>query len=128
MPQYRFENPSNPEEFVDVFFHMNDTKTYIAPDGKEWRRKYFAPLAAVDTQIDPNNKNDFIRRGEKYKDLGSVMDKSKELSEKRESKEGKDPIKEAYFNKYNSDRGGNKPHPLSRPKKIETPRVVVDLT
>ncbi len=128
MPQYRFENPENQEEFVDVFFHMNDTKVYFAPDGKEWRRKYFSPQAAKDTQIDPRNKNDFVRRTEKYSTVGDMFSISKEMSEKRESKDGRDEVKEVYFKKYTQDRGGNKVHPASRPKKIETLQVVVDLT
>lgn len=129
MPLYDFINDST-GEVREVFFHMNDSKEYNGEDGTEigqWRRQFHVPLAAIDTQLDPRNKNEFIRRTEKYKTLGETMDASAELSEKRASKEGRDEIKEKFFSDYAAARNGKK-HPLSLPKKIENKYATVDLT
>lgn len=128
MPLFDFFNETTGET-REVFFHMNDVKQYNGEDGAEvgqWRRLFHAPMAAIDTKFDPNNRNDFIRRGEKYKDLGSLMDKSKELSEKRESKEGVDQVKRQFFDKYAADRNGKK-HIQDRKTKIDTPKVTVEI-
>lgn len=106
---------------------MNDEKRYFGPDGKEWRRVYTIPQMSIDVKLDPRNKNDFVRRTEKYTRLGDFQNKSRELSEIRAQKDGKDSVKEAFFDEYKRKTNG-KPHPQSRPKKIETPQVVVDLT
>ncbi len=126
MPLYSFANHDD-SQIVDVFFHMNDEKVFFGPDKKYWRRVYTVPQMNVDTQIDPRDKNQFIRRASKYQDFGSVQDKSRELSEIRAQKDGVDSVKQDYFNKYSKDRKG-KPHPKSLPTKIETDRVVVDLS
>ena len=126
MPLYSFFNEKT-EETIDIFMSMNDKHEYIDGDGFQWRRIFHVPMAAKDTQIDPRNKNDFVRRTEKYSTVGDMFSISKEMSEKRESKDGRDQVKEAYFKKYSADRRG-KCHPESRPKKIENDRVLVDLT
>lgn len=126
MPQYIFCNPSDESEFVEVFFHMNDKKFFIDENGVEWRRVFTVPQACIDSDFDPRNKEEFMRRGAKYSTVGDLIDKSRELSEKRESKEGYDATKQAFFDQYAKDRNG-KPHPASKPKKIENSRVVIDL-
>lgn len=128
MPLYDFINESS-GEIREVFFHMNDAKEYNGEDGSEvgqWRRVFHAPLAAIDTKLDPNNKNEFIRRTEKYKTIGETMDASAELSEKRASKEGFDPLKRKYFDQYAKERNGKK-HPKDRPTKIESKYATIDL-
>lgn len=129
MGLYIYRNDET-EETVEVFQKMNDVHVYSGVSGNEegWRRLYTSPQLSIDTDFDPRNKEEFIRRGEKYKDLGSLMDKSRELSEKREQKDGRDGVKDKFFKKYSDDRGGNKPHPLSRPKKIENDKVTIDFT
>lgn len=109
---------------------MNDLKEYNGEDGTEisqWRRLFHAPLAAIDTKIDPNNRQEFIRKTEKYATLGQTMDASAELSEKRAEKEGEDPIKRRFFDQYARDRKGKR-HPLDRPKKLDSKYATVDLT
>lgn len=115
-------------ETVEVFQKMMDIHVFSGISGNEegWRRVYTVPLASIDTKLDPNNKNEFIRRTEKYKTLGETMDASAELSEKRASKEGRDEIKEKFFSDYAAARNGKK-HPLSLPKKIDSKHAVVDL-
>lgn len=129
MPLYDFFNETT-QETREVFFKMDDVKEYNGEDGTEigqWRRLYSSPQLSIDTDFDPRNKEEFIRRGEKYKDLGSLMDKSRELSEKREQKDGRDSVKDKFFEDYKKTRNG-KEHPLSKPKKIETKFATVDFT
>lgn len=115
-------------ETVEIFQKMLDVHVYSGVSGNEegWRRVFHAPLAAIDTKLDPNNKNEFIRRTEKYKTIGETMDASAELSEKRASKEGFDPLKRKYFDQYSKERNGKK-HPKDRPEKIESKYATIDL-
>ncbi len=117
-------------EIHEVFFHMNDVKNYCGKNGDEegkWVRLFHVPLAAIDTQIDPRNKEQFVRRASKYNTYGALQDKAKELSEIRAQKDGKDPIKEQYFSDYSKSRNGAK-HPASMPKKFENDRISIDLS
>lgn len=106
---------------------MNDKKFYIDENGVEWRRIYTVPQACVDSDFDPRNKDEFIRRGAKYGTLGDLMSKSQELSEKRAEKDGIDAVKQNFFDEYSKTRNGAK-HPLSLPTKIEGKYATVDLT
>lgn len=127
MPQYLFANPNDETQIVEVFFHMNDKKFYIDENGVEWRRIYTVPQACVDSDFDPRNKDEFIRRGAKYSTLGDLMDKSRELSEKRAEKEGFDPKRREFFDEYARARKGKR-HPQDLPKKIDSKYATVDLT
>ena len=127
MPQYLFANPNDETQIVEVFFHMNDKKFYIDENGVEWRRIYTVPQACVDSDFDPRNKDEFIRRGAKYSTLGDLMDKSRELSEKRAEKEGFDPKRREFFYEYARARKGKR-HPQDLPKKIDSKYATVDLT
>ncbi len=129
MPLYEFFNETTGES-VDVFFHMTDEKVYNGEDGTQegqWRRVYHAPLAAIDTKLDPRDKKAFVRRTEKYTRVGDFQNLSKELSEKRESKDGKDGVKEAWLKNYSAQRLGKK-HSSEMPKVVETPHVKIDMT
>jgi len=128
MPEYLYERIST-GEVVEVFQSMKQDHVFNGEDGTEigeWRRVYTVPQMSIDVKLDPNNKNDFIRKTAKYSTLGELQDASRDLSDKRESKEGKDPVKEEYFNQYSQERAGKK-HPASLPKKIENSRVTVEL-
>ena len=128
MPLYSFFSESK-NEYRDVFFHMNDEKNYCGEDGTEageWRRIYTVPTASIDTRIDPNNRNEFIRRTDKYKTVGDMLSASSEMSEKRMVKDGKDVVREKFFEDY-SRRTKGKPHPQSMPKKYEDSKISVDL-
>lgn len=127
MPQYIFCNPLQEDQTVEVFFHMNDKKFYIDENGVEWRRVFTVPQASIDSDIDPNNRQEFARRAAKYSTIGDLADKSRELSEKRKSKEGFDPIEKKFFSDYSAARKGAK-HPLDKPKKIENKHLTVDFT
>lgn len=128
MPLYEFFNETTGES-VDVFFHMTDDKVYNGEDGTEigqWRRVFHAPLAAIDTKLDPRDKAAFVRRTEKYKTVGEYQDLSKELSEKRAAKDGIDQVKETWLNNYEKSRNGKK-HPSRLPKVVETPHIKIDM-
>lgn len=127
MPQYIFCNPLQEDQTVEVFFHMNDKKFYIDENGVEWRRVFTVPQASIDSDIDPNNRQEFARRAAKYSTIGDLADKSRELSEKRKSKEGFDPVEKKFFSDYSAARKGAK-HPLDKPKKIENKHLTVDFT
>lgn len=105
---YRFSNPSNEKEYIDVFFNMNDIKEYIK-NGKKWNREYFIPNTSIDTICDPFSPKDFVKSTNKKGTLGSIWEKSAELSEKRkDSNGGIDPVKEKTYSDYKKRVG--KPH------------------
>jgi hypothetical protein len=100
VPLYCFTN-SDESEYVDVFFHMNDNKVYVGPDGKEWRRVYTSPNASIDSKIDPFSSRDFVEKtGRKKGNLGNLMDAAKDASLARAQKVGKDPVREKWLSDY----------------------------
>lgn len=129
MGLYLYENIES-GEVVEVFQTMKQEHIYNGENGTEigqWRRVFTVPLAAIDTKLDPCDKNAFVRRTEKYKTVGEYQDLSKELSEKRAAKDGKDGIKEKWLDNYEKNRGGKK-HPSRIPKKVETPHMTIDMS
>lgn len=123
MPLYLFTNDKT-NETREVFFSMNDAKVYNGEDGKEkglWKRVFTIPQGARDTRIDPNNANQFIRSldNKNGETVGSMWDRSAELSEKRAEKNGgTDPIKQRHFDKYRKMSKG-KTHPMEAKAKTE---------
>lgn len=116
MPYYPFLNEKT-GEILDVFHHMNDKeKRYIDENGYEWKRQYIVPLTQVDavSKIDPHSKKDFMQRADKHCKLGEMMDLSRELSARRAEKDGIDPVKQKFYDKYSKDRHGIKHSQQSR--------------
>ena len=115
MPIYQFINPS-PLESVEVVQSMRDDHVYIDKDGLVWERVGEVPNAQIDSQINPEDKNAYLRKTEnKHLTMGDMMDQGKEMSEKRaEIHGGEDPVQRKYFNDWSKDRKGKK-HP-SDPK------------
>lgn len=110
MPLYFFQNQQT-EEIREVFFHMNDVKEYFGDpednDAAEWKRIYTVPMASIDTEIDPFDKNAYMRKTEnKNTTLGEMWDKSAEMSRKRAERTGKDPVKEKFLDNYKKERNG----------------------
>ncbi len=100
-------------ESREIFFHMNDEKVYMGESGKEkgWRREFVSPNASIDSNIDPFDKNKFLEKTKVEGDtMGSILDRSKELSEKRAklSGTGRDPVKDKYMDNWSARRGGKK--------------------
>ena len=107
MPYYRFSNPNDQEETIDVFFHMDENKEYIDENGVKWNREFFSVNAAVDTRINPFSKNDFVNKtASKKGSYGDILDYSKELGEKRKEIAGEDSIKNSYYKNYKKTRNG----------------------
>ena len=54
MPSYDFKHPEK-EEYIELFFSMNDSKSYIDKEGVEWERVFYAPnVNATNRSYDPN--------------------------------------------------------------------------
>lgn len=109
MPEYIFENPETGEQ-VSVIQGVHDKHTYEV-NGKSYDRVFTSPNASVDklSQIDPNNSREFVEKTKgKKMTYGEMWDTSAELSSKRESKDGKDSIKEKYFDNHSKVRKGLK--------------------
>lgn len=125
MPIYCFTN-SDESEYVDVFFHMNDKKSYVGPDGKEWRRVYTSPNASVDCKIDPFSSRDFVEKtGKKKGNFGNLLDAAKEASIQRTEKEGRDVVKEKWLKNYETT-NGVKHFDSSKDKVVKKNGVTID--
>jgi hypothetical protein len=116
MPLYTYFREST-EEFVDIFQGMNDVHEYKGVDGDEqdWKRVYYSPQMAIDTQIDPFSSKQFNdRTRDKKGTVGHMLDYSAEMSDKRASQAGGvDPVKQKYFDNYAKERRGSR-HQLEK--------------
>ena len=109
MPIYTYFREST-EEFIDIIQGMNDSHEYKGVDGSEddWKRVYYSPQMALDTQIDPFSSKQFNdRTRDKKGTMGHLLDYSSEMSERRaEQAGGIDPVKQKYFDNYAKERRG----------------------
>ena len=106
MPIYTFEHPDT-GEVREVLQKMTDSHEYEA-EGVEWRRVWACPNAAIDSEIDGSKENFLKHISERKGTYGEVMDASREASEKRIKKYGRDTVKEKYFKEYSEKRHGMK--------------------
>jgi hypothetical protein len=125
MPLYEFEKVQDPEQHDSFFFSMAEApkigEVIKDDDGVEWKRVITKPYASVDSQIDPNNPNDFVEKtGKKKGTYGDILDASKELSEKRAKQHGgEDPVQRRFFDDYKAKRHGVEHLEEKRKKKVE---------
>lgn len=117
MPLYLYKNPANEEEIVEIFQSMNDTHEYTV-DGVHWKRVWQKPQASFDTKVDPYSSKDFLKATAKKDTIGAMQDRSQELSEIRRQKDGKDLVKEKYYDEYAAKRKGKK-HPDRRKQELQ---------
>ena len=111
MPLYLFENEKTGEQ-REIVLPMKAPKVY-----KEgWKRVFTVPNAMTPVQIDAYNKTDFVQKTARYKTVGDLWSSSEEMSHKRADKEGKDPVREKYFENYSKKRNGLL-HPIQRKQK-----------
>lgn len=108
MPLYEFESETG--EYCLIFFEMNSAPKlgeFVEYEGNKWKRIPSIPRASVDSKIDPNSKEDFVRyTGSRKGTLGDLQDLSKEMSEARAAKNGGiDPVKEKYFDNQQNSTG-----------------------
>ena len=119
MPIYLYQNPSNEKEIIEVVQSVNDVHEYVK-DNIKWNRIFTVPNMAIDTVVDPNSSKDYLKStNNKNETVGSLMDRSKELSEKRAAKNGGvDPVKEKYYEQYSKERKGLT-HPDVKKRKLK---------
>ena len=106
MPIYTFENPKT-GEVKEVLQRMQDAHEY-KEEGDVWRRVWTSPNASTDAEIDGSKENFLKHISNKHGTYGDVMDASREASEARIKKYGRDPVKEKYFKDYSAKRKGMK--------------------
>lgn len=107
MPLYLFKNPIT-GKVKEVVQKMKDEHVYFE-NGVFWERIFTVPQSSIDTKIDPFSESDFKNKtANKGGTLGDLMDRSKELSEKRASTEGRDPVQQKFFENYSKTRNGKK--------------------
>jgi hypothetical protein len=108
MPLYTYEHPETGET-VEAFEKMNDVHVYVGQDGLKWKRVFHAPNANIDTQTDPFSPKAFTdKTGATKGTYGELMDRSRDMSEKRKDKLGYDPVQKKYFKEYSEGRNGVK--------------------
>ena len=107
MPEYIYEHPDTGKQ-ITVWQSIHEEHIYEV-DGVVHNRVYTIPQASIDTKIDPYSSKDF-REKVKAQNVGDIWDRSKELSEIRKDKDGRDPVQEKYFKDYAKKRKGKK-HP-----------------
>lgn len=97
-------------------------------DGKTYRRVYSAPLAATDMGLGDCTQQDFRRKtGDSKRGLkvGDAWEISAEMSERRAQKEGRDPVREAFYQRHEQQNG--KKHPdVVRREKLERANARLD--
>jgi hypothetical protein len=125
MPIYVFQNPET-QEYKELFFGMNDDKTFIDENDLEWKRVYLSSQLNTVGETDPWSHNDFMdKTSSKKGTVGDMMNHSEELSQKRKDKLGYDPLKKTYFENYSKARGGQK-HPKEiKEKGYESDKVKI---
>lgn len=118
MPYYLFQSPNN-QQIKEIFFHMNDEKSY-EEDGVKWQRIFTKPTAAADTKLDIRDPKSFVNyTGKRKGSIGDLFDVSKEASIKRKEKDGVDPIQNQYYENYKKKRAGRVEHQDIRKKKLK---------
>lgn len=89
---YLFSNPDNPSETVEVAQGINEKHEYIS-NGKRWQRIFTPPqLVTQGLKTDPYSSKQFIERTANGGTMGDLWDRSTELAEMREQKDGVDRL------------------------------------
>ena len=126
MPLYIFSHPKT-GEIREVFFHMDDDKSYVDEDGIKWQREYSSPELNASGKTDAWNSKQFVEKTGKGGKLGDMLDMSADLSRERASQNnGVDPLKEKYYKRYSKERNGAI-HPDKNPKTFENKHIKIDL-
>jgi hypothetical protein len=104
MPIYTFEHPET-GDIIEIIQSMNDKHEYFGEDGVKYKRVYYSPNMAIDSQISAFSSKDFVEKTKNKKGtIGDLLDKSKELSEKRGG-ENSDPVLKNFYSSYEKDNG-----------------------
>lgn len=105
MPIYIYEHPESKKR-IEIVQSIHEQHVYIDKEGNKWNRVFTLPeLNTSDKLNEFSTEKDFSNYTKNKKgSIGDLWDKSKELSEKREKKFGKDPVKENYKKTWTSKR------------------------
>lgn len=96
---YLYQNPQS-GEVIEVSQGMNDVHEFYGQDGIKWNRVFTTPNTNVDSKIDPFSSRAFLDKTNKNGNVGDLIDRSKELSEKRKDKLGYDPVLKKEVDSY----------------------------
>lgn len=115
MPDYAFSKVGNPKQVVFRFYHMSEAPSIGSiitdPDGAKWKRLATKPRASFDTKLDPFSAADFVRATNRKDSMGSLWERSEEMSRKREELTGdRDPVKCQFYDRYAKKHRGKR-HP-----------------
>ncbi len=105
----------------------DEPKEFTDEDGTKWNREWAPPQVNGQGSIDPWSNADFVNKTAGKGTMGDLLDRSKELSDKRAQEAGgKDPVKEKYYKQYAKDRGGA-PHPDKMKRSFENKNIKIEL-
>lgn len=96
---YIYQHPDS-GEIREINQAMNDVHEFVDEFGVKWNRVFTIPNAAVDSKIDPFSSRAFLDKTKQKGKVGDLIDRSKELSEKRKDKLGYDPVLKKEVDKY----------------------------
>jgi hypothetical protein len=105
---YVFKHPKR-EKYVEVVMGMREKHEYFDKRGLQWMRVFAAPQLTISAKIDPFSQKQFVEKTANKGSVGDLLDRSRELSERRKDKcGGVDPVQEKFFHKYSKKRKGYK--------------------
>lgn len=113
MPTYIFQHPIS-KKIIEIVQSIKEEHIFIDEEGVLWDRIFTAPQLNTQEKLnETSTSKDFARitssqRGK----FGDLMDRSKELSEKRKKIYGKDPVQKDYYSNWSKKRK-NRIHPNS---------------
>jgi len=114
MPIYLFENKIT-GEVKEFLVPLREIGNFFP--GKEWQRIYTVPNISVDSSIDAYNAKDFVNKTRNKKEtIGDLLDRSRELSEKRGG-QSSDPVLKNYFSSYEKEKGVKHANQIALEKK-----------
>ena len=104
MPIYIFQNPKT-KEVVEIVQRMDEIHSYTNEYGIEYVRLYTIPNCSIDSKIDAYSSKDFAEKTRNKKGtIGDLLNKSKELSEKRGG-QSNDPVLKTFLSSYEKEKG-----------------------
>lgn len=111
---YVYEHPETGER-EEVSQGMNDEHTYVK-DGIKWNRVFLVPNASIDTKLDPFSSKDFAAKTSGKKGtVGDLLDRSREMAERRKDKDGGvDRLAEKEAKEYNKKTGLKHPSQIKK--------------
>tara|TARA_B100001094_G_C17955311_1_gene682675 strand:+ start:87 stop:413 length:327 start_codon:yes stop_codon:yes gene_type:complete len=105
----------------------DEPKEFTDEGGTKWNREWAPPQVNGQGSIDPWSNADFVNKTAGKGTMGDLLDRSKELSDKRAQEAGgKDPVKEKYYKQYAKDRKGA-PHPDKMKRSFENKNIKIEL-